>query len=511
MPYLLRGLPFDTAVGALRPHYLSDQGFTTTPADTPANTYWRRRIETPLRARRSLWNGTRIGGRSTTSFGAATAANDDGLLDGFDADSLDWTGRQIDVWFTKVVRPTLADFGAPIFSGAVERLVPGDTLTFELRDLTVLVDKPASRGQFGGTGGIDGPASMKAREKPWLLGRCRQVAPVLIDAQSNIFMFDPLGFRALLALRDKGVTFPTAQFAGDFADYAALKAAALTGTQYATCKAQGLIRTASAPVGTLTADVEGLAPGGVWIHRYADMVEHLAVTMAGLPAGSLDAASLTAMRTLCPAVLGYWYDGAGEAPPVPSVIDALSDTVGAYWGFDEDRLLAVGRYDGPAAVPDAVFGPRQLLELVPRATEHRLKKQRLGYARYWTTLDGDSLDTVNVTDAQREDFPNALRWAEHEDPAVAAASLLAREEEAETFFDEEADAKAECVRRVAVFGPKVKAFDVTVPLGLAPALRVGRTVMISDPRFGLAAGRRMVVLETDRDADAETLTMTVLG
>ena len=70
MPYLMRAEPYDASLGAVRPIYRSDTGFTSEPGDSPANTYFVRRIDTPLTVKRSLYNSTAIGGYSETSFGA---------------------------------------------------------------------------------------------------------------------------------------------------------------------------------------------------------------------------------------------------------------------------------------------------------------------------------------------------------------------------------------------------------------------------------------------------------
>ncbi|MCG5241864.1 hypothetical protein [Azospirillum doebereinerae] len=504
MPYLLRAWPYDATLGAVRLLPFSDTGFTSEPGDSPASTYFVRRIETPLSAKRSLFAGTAIGGYSETSFGRATLANDDGALDWL-AD-LEWDGRRVEVLHTPIDRPELADF-ATLFDGAAEQLVLGDEIAVELRDLLVLLDVPASRGQFGGAGGIDGTSELKGREKPWLVGRRRQIEPVLIDAVRNVYMVDPLGFSALLAARDMGVLYSGT--VNDYASYAALIAATIPGTGIATAKAAGLIRLGQKPNGRFTVDAEGVKVAGSWISRFADIVQHLVTSMTTVTAAGRDAASFSAFNTLQPAVLGYWCDGA-NVPQVRAVIDELAGSVGAYWGFGEDRLLALGRYDGPAATADFVFDERHIIELTPRAVERRMKTLKLGYRPFAATFTAQDLDQVNVTATDREALPNEYRWtavATH--AGAAAASLLAREEEVKTLFDSEADAIAERDRRLALYGAKVKAFEVVVPLTLG--LEVGYTVKLTDARYGLAAGWRGLVLETERDALAEEHKLTVIG
>lgn len=504
MPYLMRAEPYDASLGAVRPLYFSDIGFTSEPADSPSNTYFVRRIETPLQVRRSLFDGTAVGGYSETSFGNATLANDDGALDWL-AD-LDWDGRLVEILYTPKERPTLADFGV-LFSGAAEQLVLGDELEIQLRDLLVRLDVPASRGQFGGTGGIDGTAELKGRDKPWLIGRRRQIEPVLIDANNNVYMVDPLGYSALLAARDMGVAYPPA--VGDYASYAALLAAPLTGTAVATSKAAGLIRLGQKPAGRFTVDADGVTVSGAWIYRFADLVRHVVTSMTTVTGASLLDASFAAFNARQPAVLGYWCDGS-SVPKVRDVVDQLADSVGAFWGFGEDRLLSLGRYDGPAGAADFAFGERDIIDLTPRSVARRMKSLKLGYRPFGVTFTASDLDQVNVTAADAEAFQNDYRWtAVATNAASAAASLLASEDEGKTLFDAEADAIAERNRRLGLYAAKRKAFDVTVPM--TPGLTVGHTAGLTDPRYGLAAGWHGLVLEIERDANDETMKLTVLG
>ncbi|SMF92357.1 hypothetical protein SAMN02982917_0573 [Azospirillum oryzae] len=504
MPYLMRAEPYDADLGAVRPVYRSDVGFTTEPGDSPSNTYFVRRIDTPLTVKRSLFNGTAIGGYSETSFGSVTLGNDDGADDWLA--ELDWDGRLVEVLYSPLERPALADFGV-LFSGAAEQLVLGDAIEIQLRDLLVLLDTPASRGQFGGTGGIDGTAELKGREKPWLIGRRRQIEPVLIDAANNVYMVDPLGFSALLTARDKGVDYPAT--VGDYGSYAALVAASLTGTNVATAKAAGLIRLGQKPSGRFTIDAEGVSVSGAWISRYADLVRHLVTSMTTLSVDDLDDTSFVAFNTTQPAVLGYWCDGS-SVPKVRDVIDQLSATVGAYWGFGDDRLLSLGRYEGPAATADYEFDARDIIDLTPEPVERRMKSLKLGYRPFGVVFTADELDQVNVTAANREAFQNEYRWtAVATDATAEAASLLATEDEAQTLFDAEADAVAERDRRLSLYAAKRKGFSVTVPI--TPGLTTGHTVKLTDERYGLSSGWRGVALEIERNANDETLTMKVMG
>lgn len=93
--------------------------------------------------------------------------------------------------------------------------------------------------------------------------------------------------------------------------------------------------------------------------------------------------------------------------------------------------------------------------------------------------------------------------------SVATASLLSLEERLDSALDSATDAQAEAARRLALFGARRMAFEVTVDL--RPGVRPGQTLRLEYSRFGLAAGRMFRLLRLGRDATNELMTMEVWG
>ena len=503
MPWLLKAQPYDPGTSGLVTLYASDIGFSTTPSESPANTYWKRRIDAPLRQTQSLWSGGDIGGYSEADFGRATLANDDGQLDGW-AD-YDWGGRLIQIWRTDVAKPVLSDF-AMTFNGVAEEFVSGDIAAIELRDMRVLLDVPFGRGQFSGAGGVNGTSQLTGRGRPFSGGECYQFEPVLIDGTNWVYMVDPEGFDSILNAYDSADEHTTA--GSDYADYAALIAADLSSVDYATCKAEGLYRNSGEPAGRITLNVRGVAPSSTWIYTYADLVEHVVTTMTTLTSGDLDSAAFSAFNSAQPAKLQYWWDGAGSKT-VLEFLSEVSDTTGAYFGFNDERKFTIGRYEGPAVSADHFFSARQIYDLRPRQVDRRLKSLNLGYRRYWSPL-GDNDFAASVPAAVREGFKAPYRWTgAATDTDAETESLLAREEEDETLFVDASDAEDERDRRLDLYGPMQKGFDVEVPL--TAGLVVGQTVELTFPRHGLSSGENFVVLEADADADKEVHRLAGIG
>ena len=145
---------------------------------------------------------------------------------------------------------------------------------------------------YAGTTGLEGDSDLANRPKPMLLGRCKNVEPVLIDATNSIFQFHAYGpINAVNALYERGSAFPASS--GDYANYAALAAASVPNGKYATCLAQGLIKLGAPPYGVITGDIEGDKPS-TWLSKTGEIINRVA-TNAGVQTGNIDSSSLTAL------------------------------------------------------------------------------------------------------------------------------------------------------------------------------------------------------------------------
>lgn len=481
--------------------YFSDVGFTTEPGDSPANTYWDRRIHVPLSVQQSLFRGTALGGRSEISFGSIVLANQDGGLD--DLSDYEWDGRLIEVLFSALAAPVLADF-AVVFSATAERMVPGDEVLIEVRDLQILLEEPYQPARFLGTGGAEGPAELLDRRKPRLLGIRRQFVPVALDRANLVWCYHDGPVGGPLAVRDAGVALT---FDANYASYAALIAATIPAGFYGTCNALGMIRLNAQPTGVLTMDAEGAKPGATFLSTFADLCVEAVTHSTDLLAGDFATGTVSAMNTTAPQTLGHWYDGAGEAV-LRNVLDELAGSVGAFYGFNDARKIVLGRLDAPAASANHEFDERHILDLRPLPVERRLRSQIVAWGQRVRVMNDDEV-AGSVTGAARTALTEEWRLETASSTSVATASLLSLEERLNSSLDSSTDAQAEAARRLALFGARRRSFEVTAEAraGLFP----GQTVQLQSLRFGLDAGAKFRLLRLDRDAANEQITMEVWG
>ena len=180
------------------------------------------------------------------------------------------------------------------FDGEVDAFTSQDgKVSLTLKVSTKPFEREALYLSYAGTGGLEGGSDLAGRPKPWLLGRCKGVEPVLINATDSVFQVSAYGaISAVTGLFERGAAFGVS--AGDYPTYAALVAGAIPAGRWATCLASGLIRLGAPPYGTITADVDGDAPGGTWRRKTGEIITRIA-TGAGLLSSDLDATSMTAL------------------------------------------------------------------------------------------------------------------------------------------------------------------------------------------------------------------------
>lgn len=166
--------------------YWSVHGLNSRPTDSPANVHYEGRVENALRFTRSMYGGTRIGGRSIPGFGDIILQNADGALDGLA--EWGWEGRRIRVALggEDFAR---ADFG-DIFVGVTDGASLDDNeFRVAVKDLTKLLDQDLYSPVYLGTGGLEGGADLRGTAKPICVGKCLNVELVPLGIVNGRFTF----------------------------------------------------------------------------------------------------------------------------------------------------------------------------------------------------------------------------------------------------------------------------------------------------------------------------------
>jgi len=185
---------------------------------------------------------------------------------------------------------------ASVFSGKVKSFRAAAS---KLSVTATIDDEPFSvqvlSASYAGTGGIEGGADIKGKPKPWAFGAPKNIEPVLIDSVNSVFQVSAYGaIKNVVTLYERGAAFGASY--GDYANYAALVAAAIPAGRWATCLASGLIRLGAPPYGLITADIEGDYQGGTWRRLPGAILQRIASALS-ISSGALDTTSLNALDT----------------------------------------------------------------------------------------------------------------------------------------------------------------------------------------------------------------------
>jgi len=307
---------------------------------------------------------------------------------------------------------------------------------------------------------LTGGKELAGQAVPTIWGRVLKYQPVLVGRLGNVYQVHDDDFEEVTTLEDGGVVSWTS--AGDFTDP---DDATLTAGQYCTSKARGLIRLGSAPVRTLTANLKGDNTGG-YVEDGAQLVRRIATGRGGLTdPDEIDLASFAAMVTTNSAPLGYATRLDTES--VDEVIVTIMRTLYGWRTFTRQGLLAVGRLDEPGT-PRFTLGRKTLRKLSLRRinTSPASKAWKLGYARYYQTLNPEGLAT-SLTQQEKLDRGQSYRYVTTpEDASVVAADTDAEVLEEDTLFALEADALAEAIRRQAITGVPRYTYEAPQTIGL---------------------------------------------
>lgn len=489
----IAGLPIADASGT-EPLFFATQQWATGPLDYPANQPFDGRLREPLSFVRSLLGGTRFDSLARGR-GSLAIDNADGAYDAF-VTGYALAGRRVAV---KVGRVTdaYADF-VTIFDGTARdwRFGVAD-IEIELRDSGFKLDVPAQPNSYAGSGGIEGGADLAGKRRPLALGYVEHAGVTLVDPANLIYQLHDGAIATGFQVLDQGVAL--AYGGNDQASYAALEAYSVAAGEFEIWPAGGFVKLGSLPAGVVT--VRSAQGGG--LAQTGEIVRSLIAATTLLDPQELVAARFAALDAEQDADVGIFVptDDGGDASEIAA--DLLAG-IGAFGAFDRHGRFYVDRIVEPIGTPVDAFDGSDIVELdrapLPAALAPPPWRTRVAYKRNYQVLDGELASGVAAADRSYLAERNLLGVGSN--PSVLTAFPLAQDAEAvEAYFNAEADAEAEAARLQVLYGTLRSLWRLTLPRR-ALLLELGDLITIAHPRFGLAEGRDVLVLEVAPEINA---------
>lgn len=455
--------------------FCTGTGYTTGPADTPANTFYEPRVEHPGLFRQDMFSPGATYGGSSGGYGEIVLVNTDGGLDGFVDYGFD--GRPC------IVKQGVAgaDYStfATVITGTVEQAeVSWSRVTLRLKDRSVELDVPIQSTFYTGANvlpdGIEGTSELKDKPKPRLFGKCNNVTPVLVNTSKLIWQVSDSALQSIAGVYDNGVLLT--QAAG-YTDQADMEANAPLAGQYRVWLAGGCFRLGSSPAGAITADaIQGAAAAN---RTAGQIIKGLVVEKLG--AGQVVEQSIIDLDTAAPYTVGF-YTG-DSSVDVSTALDAMCASVGAWWGFDNSGLFWSKQLTPPDASQALLnLTEAEILSLERTATADSDKgvpiyKVNLDFSKNWTVqtsglagsiadnqLTFESDEGTQLTVDRRNLLGMEYIRTVAEDATVQTKHLLAPEITVQTTIDTLTDANTEAARLLALRKVRRDRLNVQVPM-----------------------------------------------
>ena len=463
---------------------VSDHGLVTGSGDSPAKTLYEARIVEPISFERSMFSAGKIGGLSRTNFGQLVLGNVDAGLDAMAGYAFD--GRTVVV---KIGSDTDAysDF-TTIFTGTADSIEFDDALiSVRLKDKQLLFQTPVQGTLYAGSGGTEGGDDLKGKPKPLTFGKVNNITPVRVDVANAIYQVHDGQIEAIDAVYDNGVLVATADYTNDLTN--------------------GRFTLDSVSTGTITADVQGAKPSGSYKSTADQIIRLLVTTYGGLTdPGDLDTASFTALNTANSNVVGIYVN---SSTTMQALLDAIANSVGAFYGFKRDGDFQVGRVEAPAASADATFTSIEVIELQRMATAIPPYRTVVNHTQNFTVQSSATVST-STTAARRTFIENKYRT----ETSTAAGVLTIHPEaptlEVTTLLTTAANAATEAARLQTLFGAERDFYKVklkTQPF----TLELNDTVQITFARYNLSSGKKFRVIGLIEDAANNEIDLELWG
>lgn len=435
----------------------------------------------------------------SASFGSAVLANGDGLLDVWQ-DVPDLVNSRATI---KVGQRT---FPYNTFQVIATGFVLGvdvneETAVLELGGIEKLLDKEFESATYAGTGGLEGPASLKGVRKPLVLGQVHNIAPIPIEPNSYIYQASSGPLFAVSDVRHGGSSLVSD---GDFPDLAALQAYAPAIGHFGTALSVGCIK-----VG-LTQGNDSSAFAVTMDCRTAEVTaSKLALLLAQEVQGRFGVPYNAATFAQMEAEDGNFVYGRWLSDPVTyeELLSSIMSNMNRYWGANRRGEISTLRLNDPAtaAASGLTYDQADLLDVnrvsLPDGFKNPLAALPVHYGRNYTLQN--SLAFVASPEYSVE-WKTFIATAMPEVPNSVAAEAYDSE------LSDEASASALADRVLALHGKarKMYAVQVSVLSGVPGMLE---SVVLTYPRFGLQDGVTAVVVASAEDYDTGVTNLTLWG
>jgi len=441
-------------------YFASDGDFTTKVTDTPSNTLIPGKIVDAGLIQWDMFSSGGTYGASKFAFGEVVLDNLDNSLDylysyGFDGRTIEMyegdLGAAFPYGFTKLYTATIGYINPE-----------WHTISFVIRDAQIKMDIPVPSGIFSGDNvrpnGVNGESDLLGKYKPMVLGRIRNMKPILCNASKLIYAVSPINGISVqymgsdFRVYDRGVPMV---YGGTYINQADMENVPPYPGQYKVWETGGYIRLGSS-VSDLTCDV--VSYGRSSTARPGNLIRDL-LTICSIP---FNTSSMDTLINSFSEECGVYICG----DTIASVMDKLCSACGGYWFPDQYGVIQVGRVLDPTTLSAAFALSTSINVYSVKPTKN--KDTASGVPAHTFTLLRSRNPTVQtdlagIVAASRKTWL-AEEWRKTQvvNASIKSAHPLSEELTIETCLSNAAT--AECTRRADLYMADRYTFELTTDL-----------------------------------------------
>jgi hypothetical protein len=542
--YLLKIEPFDASgrldlpgpalpfgcIDRRRARYVSSTGKTSTlypvctanaerssaADDVPASTFVPGRYDGKFSFEAELFSGADPLQAGTLSVGALNLDDPEGELDYLR--DLVWDGTAITIMRGDPDLP-FRTWSAVARMATAALLYDVKKKIIDLRDVAWKLNNAPLHGlYYGGTGGLDGDASLAGIIKPYCVGQAFHIPPTLISAANLIYQVSCSSVQAITSVMDGAAPLDAG---ADYATYDALAAATVAPGAFATCLAQGLFRLGGTAALLLTAHVQGdneTINGLGYPSTRAQVARRIATgrgTVRLSDPDEIDASAYRALEKKQLAAVGFFWNQ--EITKAAALQEVLSGCLG-WWTVRLNGKLAIGQLEDPAnAAPffSLDFPSEDLRDEVrvgePAVTDFLGPRRNtsMGYRRSYTVFQLSQIAGSVAEDAAAAAIlQQPMQYTVSADPWVRSNYPSSPVVTVSGNFVDQADAQREGDRQQRLMRRMHEAFEIPAVIDQSVDI-VGRVISVRNlGRMGFGAARNIFCKGVRCNGDAWT---TIVG
>jgi hypothetical protein len=463
--------------------YISSAPFASSPDDADPDKVFNPVLDSSLTVKYAIPFFEE--GQTESGFGEINIDNTDHSLDAWI--DYDFGGRELLILWGDPAW-TLDDFMVkPLIKGRTAKFsFEGNQIVIAAADKSELLNRPVSEALVTQPT-YPNVAATVGQNLPLTYGRPSQIEPICIDSTNKIYQWSQGASDSSLA--------PTVYDSGVAISPSAINYSNSTVTVSGT------------PEGKITADANGV-DGTTYLTTVADIVKDLVTNQGDSarrlnPSTEIDATSFSQMNTDVPYAIATYIT---EKQNLLDELDWLLLPLGCFWFFDGD-VMHLGRIEDPSGATSlGNLDGTVITDINVSPLNTKRWRTRLGYLKNWSVSDENAL-AASLSVEVKQGLSTEYRIAVAENTSVKTNSLNAIDADIlNTAIVNKTDAETEAARQQAILEQQCYAVElelIAAPLTMLP----GQVWTVYDQDYGFSSGRKVQILELEKDLLENTMTL----